>query len=190
VRPARGSGGVSQGTVGVLMIVIWQHRHNGLGASHWQPGTCGADDARRLDCAKSQHVGAYPLPSIWLVDGFGIACGGFAGPAAISALCFLLSPRGVFPGLRVPNSQDTFAEWGKRLACHARLSRRGRTRYVPHMSTQELLLEEIKRQPEPVLLEVWHYLKFLTRQREEEAWADVLPSRQVEQEVLDHLDSK
>jgi hypothetical protein len=58
------------------------------------------------------------------------------------------------------------------------------------MSTQELLLEEIKRLPEPVLLEVWHYLKFLTRHREEEAWADVLPSRQVEQEVLDHLDSK
>ena len=58
------------------------------------------------------------------------------------------------------------------------------------MSTQEILLEEIKRQPEPVLLEVWHYLKFLTRQREKEAWADVLPSRQVEQEVLDHLDRK
>ena len=58
------------------------------------------------------------------------------------------------------------------------------------MSTQELLLEEIKRQPETVLLEVWHYLRFLTRQREEEAWTDVLPSRQVEQEVLDHLDSK
>jgi hypothetical protein len=30
-----------------------------------------------------------------------------------------------------------------------------------HMSTQELLLEEIKLQPEPVLLEVWHYLKAL-----------------------------
>ena len=58
------------------------------------------------------------------------------------------------------------------------------------MSTREILLEEIKRQPEPVLIEVWHYLRFLTRQREEEAWADVLPSRQVEQEVLDHLDSK
>jgi hypothetical protein len=71
-----------------------------------------------------------------------------------------------------------------------RLARRARTRYVPGMSTQEILLEEIKRQPEPVLLEVWHYLKFLTRQREEEARADVLPSRQVEQEVLDHLDRK
>ena len=73
---------------------------------------------------------------------------------------------------------------------YARLASRARTRYVPHMSTREILLEEIKRQPEPVLLELWHYLKFLTRQREEEAWADVLPSRQVEQEVLDQLDSK
>jgi hypothetical protein len=58
------------------------------------------------------------------------------------------------------------------------------------MSTQEILLEEIKCQPEAVQREVWHYLKFLTRQREEEAWADVQPSRQVEQEVLDHLDRK
>jgi hypothetical protein len=39
----------------------------------------------------------------------------------------------------------------------------------PAMSTQELLLEEIKRQPEPVLREVWHYLKFLSRH-----WASVL----------------
>jgi len=58
------------------------------------------------------------------------------------------------------------------------------------MSTQEILIEEIKHQPEPVLREVLHYLKFLTRQREEEAWADVLPSREVEQEVLDKLDNK
>jgi hypothetical protein len=35
------------------------------------------------------------------------------------------------------------------------------------MSTQEILLEEIKRQPEPVLIEFWHYLKVLTGQREE-----------------------
>jgi hypothetical protein len=56
------------------------------------------------------------------------------------------------------------------------------------MSTQDLLVEEIKRQPEPVLREVWHYLKFLTRQREEEAWADLLPTREVEQEVLNILD--
>ena len=56
------------------------------------------------------------------------------------------------------------------------------------MSTQEILLEEIKRQPEPGLREICHYLKFLTRQREEEAWADVLPTREVEQEVFDILD--
>jgi hypothetical protein len=56
------------------------------------------------------------------------------------------------------------------------------------MSTQEMLLAEIKDQPEPVLREVWHYLRFLTRQREEEAWADVLPTREVEQEVLNILD--
>jgi hypothetical protein len=56
------------------------------------------------------------------------------------------------------------------------------------MTTQEMLLSEIKNQPEPVLREVLHYLKFLSRQREEEAWADVLPTRAVEQEVLDILD--
>ena len=53
MRPARGSGGVSQGIAGALMIVIGQHRHKGLGASHWQPGTCGANDAQRFDSAKS-----------------------------------------------------------------------------------------------------------------------------------------
>lgn len=58
------------------------------------------------------------------------------------------------------------------------------------MSAQEMLMEEIKRQPEPVLREVLHYLKFLERQREQEAWADVLPSREVEQEKLDILDGK
>jgi len=57
-----------------------------------------------------------------------------------------------------------------------------------NMSTQEMLIEEIKKQPEPVLVEVWHYVKFLIRQSEEKAWADVLPTRQVEQEVLDILD--
>ena len=56
------------------------------------------------------------------------------------------------------------------------------------MSTEEMLLADIKNQPEPVLREVWHDLRFLTRQREEEAWADVLPTRAVEQEVLDILD--
>ncbi len=56
------------------------------------------------------------------------------------------------------------------------------------MSTQEKLLEAIKNQPEPVLNELWHYLNFLTRRREEETWADLLPTREVEQEVLDVLD--
>ena len=42
-----------------------------------------------------------------------------------------------------------------------------------------------------VLREVLHYLKYLARQREEEeAWADVIPSREVEQEKLDILDDK
>jgi hypothetical protein len=58
------------------------------------------------------------------------------------------------------------------------------------VSTHEILLEEIKHQPEPVLREVLHYLKFLARQREEEQWADVLPTREVEQEVLDMLDAE
>ncbi len=37
------------------------------------------------------------------------------------------------------------------------------------MSAQEILIEEIKRQPEPVLREVLRYMKFLERQRETEA---------------------
>jgi hypothetical protein len=37
------------------------------------------------------------------------------------------------------------------------------------MSTQEILLEEIKHQPEPVLRELRHYLDFLKRQNEIEA---------------------
>ena len=56
------------------------------------------------------------------------------------------------------------------------------------MSTQERLIQEIRNQPEPVLRELWHYLKFLKRQRQEEEWADVLPGREVEQEVLDIID--
>ena len=58
------------------------------------------------------------------------------------------------------------------------------------MSIQEILLEEIKHQPEPLLREVLHYLKFIERRREEEQWADLLPTREVEQEVLDILDRK
>ena len=40
------------------------------------------------------------------------------------------------------------------------------------MSTQEILLEEIKHQPEPVLRELWHYLNFLKLQRATEAQMD------------------
>ena len=40
------------------------------------------------------------------------------------------------------------------------------------MSAQEMLIEEIKRQPEAVAREVLHYLKFLERQRELEAPMD------------------
>ncbi len=64
------------------------------------------------------------------------------------------------------------------------------SKVLANMSTQEMLIEEIKRQPEPVLREVWHFLKFLERRQEEESWADVLPSREVEQETLDLLDGK
>ena len=45
----------------------------------------------------------------------------------------------------------------------------GRSSYFPNVSTQEILLEEIKHQPEPVLRELRHYLDFLKRQRETEA---------------------
>ena len=58
------------------------------------------------------------------------------------------------------------------------------------MSAQEILIEEIKHQPESVAREVLHYLKFIERMREQEEWADVLPSRDVEQEKLDLLDGK
>jgi hypothetical protein len=58
------------------------------------------------------------------------------------------------------------------------------------MSVQEMLIEEIRHQPEPVMREVLHYLKFLERQRAQENWSDVLPTREVEQEKLDVLDGK
>jgi hypothetical protein len=56
------------------------------------------------------------------------------------------------------------------------------------MSTYELLIEEINRQPESVQREVLHFLRFLVQEREEPQWSDVLPGREVEQEVLDILD--
>ncbi len=58
------------------------------------------------------------------------------------------------------------------------------------MTTQELLIEEIRRQPEPVQLEVLHFLRFLVREHDAESWADVLPGREVEQEILGILDGQ
>ena len=58
------------------------------------------------------------------------------------------------------------------------------------MNTQELLINEIQRQPEPVQLEVLHFLRYLVREREDTSWADVLPNREVEQEVLSILDGQ
>jgi len=58
------------------------------------------------------------------------------------------------------------------------------------MTTQELLIQEIKRQPEPVQREVLHFLRFLVREHSDATWADVLPERRVEQEVLDILDGE
>jgi hypothetical protein len=58
------------------------------------------------------------------------------------------------------------------------------------MSAQDILIEEIRQQPETVAREVLHYLKFIERQRAQENWADVLPTREVEQEKLDILDGK
>ena len=61
------------------------------------------------------------------------------------------------------------------------------------MSTQEILVEEIKHQPEPLLREVLLYLKFLARQREVEApmdklvaetWQELWPPPEVDYDKL------
>ena len=52
MRSACGRGGVSEGIADAPVIAIRQRHHKGLRASHWQPGTCGADDALGLVCAK------------------------------------------------------------------------------------------------------------------------------------------
>jgi hypothetical protein len=58
------------------------------------------------------------------------------------------------------------------------------------MSAQEMLLEEIKRQPEPVLREVLHYLKYLVRAHEEDASSDLPLPREVDEDVVDLLDGR
>ena len=61
------------------------------------------------------------------------------------------------------------------------------------MSAQKMLLEEIKRQPEPVLREVLQYMKSLQRQREMEApmdsviadsWEKIGPAPEVDYDKL------
>ena len=57
------------------------------------------------------------------------------------------------------------------------------------MSARDALLTESEQLPESVLVETLHFMRFAARQQEESEWQDVLPSREVEQEVLDLLDS-
>ena len=57
------------------------------------------------------------------------------------------------------------------------------------MSAREAILSEIEQLPERVLVETLHFMRFAARQQEEAEWQDVLPSREVEQEVLDLLDT-
>ena len=56
------------------------------------------------------------------------------------------------------------------------------------MNLRQQLAKELQRQPEPVVREVFHYLRFLVRQQADEAWAEVLPAAEVQQEVLDIVD--
>ena len=60
---------------------------------------------------------------------------------------------------------------------------------VSSMSAREAIVAEIEHLPESVLQEALHFIRFVARQREEQEWQDVLPSREVEQEVLDLLDA-
>ena len=65
MRLARGRGGVGESIAGRLMMVVWQQHHKRLSASHWQPGTCGAGDALRLDCSKSLPEVQIRIPGSW-----------------------------------------------------------------------------------------------------------------------------
>jgi hypothetical protein len=61
------------------------------------------------------------------------------------------------------------------------------------VSAQDILIEEIKHQPEPVLREILHYLKLLERRREKEApmhslvadtWEKLGPAPEVDYDQL------
>ncbi len=56
------------------------------------------------------------------------------------------------------------------------------------MSARDKLLAEIDKQPEPVLVETLHYLRFVAREHEKSEFDDILPTREVEQEVLNMID--
>ncbi|MBK8038286.1 MAG: hypothetical protein IPK22_14325 [Verrucomicrobiaceae bacterium] len=57
------------------------------------------------------------------------------------------------------------------------------------MSARDAILSEIEVLPESVLREALHFIRFAARQQQEKEWQDVLPTREVEQEVLDLLDA-
>ena len=57
------------------------------------------------------------------------------------------------------------------------------------MSVRDAILTEIETLPESVLMEALHFMRFVARRNEEAEWQDVMPSREVEQEVLDILDA-
>jgi hypothetical protein len=57
------------------------------------------------------------------------------------------------------------------------------------MSARDAILSEIEQVPESVLREALHFIRFAARQQQQEEWQDILPSREVEQEVLDLLDA-
>lgn len=58
---------------------------------------------------------------------------------------------------------------GRLAALERRLGNSGVMSYSYHMSIQQLLINEVSRQPEPLLREVWHYLNFLKSKTEEES---------------------
>lgn len=56
------------------------------------------------------------------------------------------------------------------------------------MSTREAILAEIDHLPEPVLVEALHFIRFTARQRDNAEWDDLLPGREIEEEVLHLID--
>jgi hypothetical protein len=54
--------------------------------------------------------------------------------------------------------------------------------------TPDLLMSRICQQPEPVLREIWNYVRFLEMKRQEDENSDILVGRDIEQEILDILE--